>query len=471
MSAHPTFPAIIPHDALTKVHAEYDGVSLGRHEALYLGGRAFEARLDDFLVRRKSESDGQNALQGQYEQRKRRAHYVARAAGLIDWLVAAVFCHPPRVVCSDPAHAQYWDSLNIDADGLGHPLAHLCREALLQMLVHKRGYFCVSFPDVDATSLGEQMERGGLDASLRVISAASVDDWQRNENGSLEWVRVHSVTPERPTNFFDAPSVMRHTWRFIFDGMHADYELCLDAHGNTLEKSADGAAVARQTDIGGDGFPALPVYEVMAPRGMHIMDRIEPVAVALFNRDATIAKYLDDGALQVLVLKLENPTHDGVVVLKDITAVALKTTESADFLSIKPHFYKGLRDDAERLRAGLYEVVQAMAMSAASLPQAGRLSGAAVSEMRDPLNVLLESLAWPVHEALTRLVRDVAAFRGEDPDTVTIEGFDRFEATLADAQQQIGGTSGSKTDDLGPDLGDDHDGDGDGTAEERDDSN
>ncbi len=101
MSAQPIFPTTIPHDALKATHAEYDGNSLGRHEALYLGGKAFEERIDDFLVRRKSEeNNGQNTLHDQYAQRKRRAHYVARAAGLIDWLVAAVFCRPPRVVCS-----------------------------------------------------------------------------------------------------------------------------------------------------------------------------------------------------------------------------------------------------------------------------------------------------------------------------------------------------------------------------------
>ena len=88
----------------------YDADKIRRHTAIYQAGDAFRACIDEFLIKRRLEESSEAGDLGRahYEERKKRAHYIARGSGLIDWLTAAVFRSEPRIVApGDPTG--YWE--------------------------------------------------------------------------------------------------------------------------------------------------------------------------------------------------------------------------------------------------------------------------------------------------------------------------------------------------------------------------
>jgi len=66
--------------------------------------------------------------------------------------------------------------------------------------------------------------------------------------------------------------------------------------------------------------------------------------------------------------------------------------------------------------------MQMMAKEAAQIPQAGRLSGEAVREMRSPLDALLQSMLWPVVDQFYDTIDAIKKYRDEEELGVYIEG-------------------------------------------------
>ena len=74
------------------------------------------------------------------------------------------------------------------------------------------------------------------------------------------------------------------------------------------------------------------------------------------------------------------------------------------------------------MKNSLHESMQMMAKEAAQIPQAGRLSGEAVREMRSPLDALLQSMLWPVVDQFYDTIDSIKKYRDEEDLGVYIEG-------------------------------------------------
>ena len=104
--------------------------------------------------------------------------------------------------------------------------------------------------------------------------------------------------------------------------------------------------------------------------------------------------------------------------------------------------YEPLFRDTERLKQALYEVVQALAINAqATQTQNARQSGDAKLIDREPLQTLLASFAWPIEEALLRLIEALKTYRNEEDLDVQLAGFTPSDVTLDDARQVIQGNT------------------------------
>ena len=442
------FPQTIPVRDIEQTSGAYDANKIGKHSALYVGGDCFRDRIDEFLIRRPSECSTNPAGRDNYAARKRRAPYINRAGGLIDWFVASVFRIEPMFIC-DPALPQssidYWTGLNRNADGLGTPLPALARRALKEVMLNLRSYFQVIFPQQSVSPA----DPSSADATLDVISAIEADDWCEDGAGRLEWLRSHNVRGVEHSEFWAKSDDQVHSWTYYDEEAIAVYE-AVKRHGQW----ADQAAVLTEYMTHEFG---LPVFEIRAGHGQWVMERIADVVIALFNRDASVCKYLDDSAFQVLAISTQKQLDQ--IVAQDLMALSLEPGDSVRFLAPENGFYGPLSGDQDRLKQALYEVVQASAINAmATQTQNARQSAKAKQIDRDPLQVLLASFAWPVRDALERAKDQLAEFRNEAPDAIHLAGMDEFTETLADAREFItGGGMNGETE-----AGDDDDTDGDG---------
>jgi hypothetical protein len=418
-----SFPASLLVKTLLQTHLEYDAGKLALFNALYEGGEAFRAKpiMKQMLIKRQIEYTSEGAAQ--WERRCERAGYINRAGGLIDWFVASVFPEPlllqPTGLSEEST--EYWDGLNLDADGAGTPFGTLCRNALQEMLVNRRPYFKLHFPE------------SNTDARWSLLHSADVDDWLKTPEGALSMARVRGCDPVRST-IFDQPDKERWTWTYYTAQDVAIYE-AEKKIGETW-RDEDKATLAAQER---HDFKAPPLFDIRASRAQWAMARIYDVIRAVFNREAAITWALDMQAYAQPVLK----TQDGRVVSiygNELFALRLIPGEAYEYATPPANIFDPLFKDAERLRDDFHSVIQAMAINAAAIPQAGRLSGDAVSVMREPLQRLLESFAWPVREAAQRAVTALAEYRDEDPKSIELVGFDRpAEAKMDDVDEALNG--------------------------------
>jgi hypothetical protein len=432
------FPGSIPVKDIEKTNPKYNSDKISNYDALYEGGDKFRDKIDQFLIPRKS--DKQNP--DDYKMRASRAPYCNHAGGLIDWLSAAVFRDEPAFVVDESASdstKEYWEGLNDDANGLGWNLSAVAREALRQVLLQGRSYLAVDFVNPS----GSFAEIDTMAAVISNLRAIEVDDWEIKD-GVLMWVRLHNVECVRDdSNPYLRANKERHTWTY-YDGQEIVIYEAYKEGGAWQSENA--SLIEEQTH----DFPQLPVYEVSVTPGQWVMERIRDVVVAIFNRDAAVCKYLDDGAFQMLILTLSGNRDLSELVMSDITGLKLEIGEGAEWKAPQAGFYEPMHKDQAALKENLYEVIQSTAMNAAAIPQAGRLSGDAVNALRDPLHVLLDSFAWPIRDAFVRLKDDLAEHRGEDPELITVTGMGEFVVGMDDMRKFI--------------VGDDEDG-GDGEAE------
>lgn len=386
-------PDQIPVKELASVHPDYDDEHLERCKALYHGGRIFRDNLDKFLIKRKIEDKDTS----HYDLRKRRCFYVPYSAGLLDWIGAAAFREGLmlRVKGGSAEAKEYYESLNTDADGLGTPLLGVAIQMLLSAMKYGRSYV---FPDFTPEN----------EARITQLCPCRVDDWQKREDGELEWVRMHCREALRDESKpWDKATDSKESWTF-FDEQNITVFECI-----TSAKGGRGEQIAKRIEQRPHGLGMCPVVDVRAPDNIWVMDRIFEVAVALFNREASLAWSLDMSAYATMVLVL-NETQISQIVSTELAALRLRPGESVSYAAPPGGVYEPLFKDADRLKANLYEVVRSLGVDSAKIPQAGRLSGEAIGKIREPMEVLLDSFSRPVLEALARFLEIVKLRRGDD---------------------------------------------------------
>jgi hypothetical protein len=436
------FPASIQIDEIEKTHPGYGRERVADYTALYLGGEEFRKRRDTFVVKRRTETTGSYASQN-YADRVKRLHYVNRAGGLIDWLVAAVTrSAPPEIVCGDDVPediAEYWTGLNDNADGLGTPLPALVRQSMRNSMTHGRAYYQVYFD----SELAYAPDADSLAARMRLIDPVQVDDWQHNDDGTLAWIRAHACERVRSGSGISPSDVERHVWVYFTPYEIAKYEAYRKDHA-WINAAGKASRTAELIGVFAHSFGALPVVAVRVPPCNWVMDRIADVVIALLNADLDIAFALAQQAYAqpVLTLNSRSPERISSLIASELSALVLEPGETYTYTAPSEKIFNPLFLNVARLKSDLQEVIQTMSRNAASIPQAGRLSGSAIDSMREPLNTLLASFAWPDRDALGDWVRSVKKYRGEDELDIRVDGLDEFDADEKQLLDSIGGNGG-----------------------------
>ena len=427
-------PASIKVDEIEKANPLYDSRKLALYQALYDGGSAMESVKPELLPVRAFEEKAGGTASREYQDRIKRAPYSRASAGFIDWLVAAVFFKPPVMVIDEgisPESQAFYSALHDNADGRGTPLAVMARDAVLQCALHRRSYIMVNFPFSSVhPSTPESME-----GRFRLLSAAEIQDWEYDVTGALQWVKWHGEAKVRDEKMpWKKAENSRHVWLF-FDELEATAFEATKAESGWKDKEAKRIALKPYAN-------GLPIFEINYRSGQWIMETCFDIVKALFIRDSSIEWLADKFAFQLLVIN-SNRALDDKIIIPDLGAVRLELGESLNFAAPQIGVLQPLFDSAEKLRKDLLNSIHASAQNAASIPQAGRLSGDAVDKMREPLHVLLYSFAWPVLDAFNRALNLLIKFRNDPEGCARIVGMDEYEANSKDLERAINGKDGN----------------------------
>lgn len=473
------FPSSIPLKDLLAQHSEYNPIDpntkiglLQKHEDLYEGGRKFRQHIKNYLVKRSFETSGGQASnnpnvnpkaeniqqnnklagggggsgEGCYDQRVKRAWYTPLVAGIIDFMVSAVFQNPPAIVAAAPAadgkrslfdslkskltswifgvaspstESAYWHQLNRNADGKGRDLAALLRAGLLEVMLHKRAYLMPTFPESDAATVQQQREQGGLDAKICLLRAADVDDWQYDDDGNLVWIRVHRCELRRSTSY-GQPDTELHRWTYITAAAVYRYQIEWKTGDQPKDETLVPCIALRFHDTG-----RLPVVPIRIPEGLWVMDRLSDTALSLFNRQSAATWTLDQMAFCLLVVASRKQMSD--IIARDITGLHLDPTETATFTAPPAAIFDAQQKDIDRLKEDLFLAIQAMVLVAAAKDEQGRQSGVAKQRDFGTLTTLLEAFAGPVRDAIEEVVEMIRQERGDEGLVLAVQGLDKFD--------------------------------------------
>jgi hypothetical protein len=121
-------------------------------------------------------------------------------------------------------------------------------------------------------------------------------------------------------------------------------------------------------------------------------------------------------------------------------AIVLGINEKIGYASPSSSGFEPSFKAIDGCKKSFYESLQIMSKEAAALPQAGRLSGDAVNAMQKPMEVLLGSFAWPIEDALSRLIEKLKVYRGEEDAEIYITGFGNFNVDEKELSEIIFGS-------------------------------
>ncbi|MCK5600519.1 hypothetical protein KAR91_01550 [Candidatus Pacearchaeota archaeon] len=408
-----TMPESIPIKSLESPGTEYNSEKLKLYDALYEGGTAFRHYKETFLPQIAIETVAKSGSK-HYEARLNSAFYTNYVAGLLDWLSAKIVENNPRIVVGESAtiseeSREYWLGLNDNADGKGNKLITICKMSALEILVKLRSYFCVNFSD-----------KASKDGKICLFDAITVDDWQKDLECNLSWIRRNTMELGRDaTKLYLPPTTEQHYWTFYDDKQVVIYVAERPIGKQTWPKDA----VATRSNIIEHDF-GLPIFDVRADKSLWVMDRLSEPVEKLFRRQSALCFYLDALAVQMLRANLEFPDQWDAVPITPMGMIALGLDEDIgyfgpDAAGFGPNF-KAVEED----KKSLYESLQILSRDASALPQAGRLSGDAVEAMQKPMNILLSSYGWAIDSALTRLVDQLKEHRGEQDQDIRVAGFE-----------------------------------------------
>jgi len=413
----PTMPDSIDVKDLENRCSKYYADKMQRYDALYEGGEKFDELKRQFLPKRPIEK-ASNAVGGanaHYESRLDSAFYTNYAGGTIDWFSAKVVQNNPRIKVNGGVTEEsrkYWESLNTNADGLGNPLITLCRWAAREVIVNLRSYLSVNFKS-----------KTDKDGRISLFDAVTVDDWDEDAEGTLQWIRRHTSEDVRSESApWEEPEMEAHYWTFYDDKQIVVYK----AEKKKIDIEWPAGTVATKQDTVEHEFGDV-VFDVRSDRSLWIMDRIEQPIVKLFRREASLNWYLDSLCYQMPVLNLNNTEKFKSLPVTPLGALVLEENEKASFLTPSPGGFEPNFKAVEQAKTSLYESIQILAKEAASIPQAGRLSGEAVEAMQKPMEVLIGAYAWPIEDALVRLIEGLKKHRNESSADIVVEGFGRVK--------------------------------------------
>jgi hypothetical protein len=425
MDTNAAGPSQIPVKELLKCHKDYDPELMDKHRDLFEGGERFEQNKSKYLRWRAIEYTSQGTHQR--KARLQAASYTSHVGGLIRFLIAATYSSQPALVPPSGSDNEYYTGLNEDADGAGHSVAEVTRMALEESVVNGRSYLALDFPDPeDAPSLEKQQASGGLDARICFLDAATVDDWAKDDDGNLIFVRTHCIDEIR-SSIYGPPDLERHTWTYITPTLTQEYvaeRLIKDGKPESWSNNATASGASPKANALG----VLPVVEIDAP---WVMRSLAPLAISIFNREANLDWSFDVSSFSQLVIKTKKQM--GQIISSQNFAMVLdpgganQQPDSAEYISPDPSHLESQMRWTEKKKEDLYLALQSMILQQSAKDSNGRQSGVAKEMDFSAVAQLLSVFAQAVKNALRNLTLMINAVRGEPELDVKIVGLDKFD--------------------------------------------
>ena len=439
------FPSAIKRKILATRHPSLDIPYLARLRALYEGGYSLlhnPAVLESLFPRHRQEAEKV------YEERCKRAVYIAHASEIVDFITSSLAGDPVRMKAGEADKLDDWyTTLVYDVSPPGGSKCSLhtfARAQVTEMLITQTAWARVDLPKPgEFGSLADQTRAGNLDAYVVPVPAESVIDWKETMSGALEWAVIEDCTCPRDSFDVDRESTVE-TWTIWTADGWAKYRV--------TRKEGEKPEPDKPVNLVEQGihtFGLVPLIRTTLPKGLWAMDTLESPAREHFNKRSALA-WAEFQSLFQELYEFKGPEEaTNSAPISEAQTDANRPTkkprgqgyvqerghqDKAQFIGPSSEPFAEARKSLGELRDNMHQVMHMMAMSVEQNKTALGRSAASKKEDRASTDVVLTALGQYLREHITDVFEMVSRGRGDTQfiDNWTAEGASEFATDSGD---------------------------------------
>lgn len=415
---------------INREHPEYRvaGEVWPKYRDLYVGGEQMIRQADRYLVARQSEPSDV------YGERLRRAFYENYIGSIIDWYAATLFRREPVLTFegTDERARKFYNEFAEDCDLRGSTLSDFFRRQVVGALVMGRSYVVVDFPRMarTASTRAEEDELGMSRAYLCEYPAQGLINWERDQQGELEWAVLRS---ERTVAAPDGEAEVETQWIRYDREEFAIYR-------QRMGRERKGGIVL--VDAGRHGLAGqrrVPVFEFAVSEGLWLMNKAASLQLEHFNKSNGLSWALTMGLFAMPVVYSDKQMEQMV---GESYYLQLGQDDKFGWTEPEGHVFEIALRNLDRLKEEIYRVCYLMSQAGGSLTK--NLGQSGYSKERDHAitQEVLRGYGDAVKDTMKRVLKAIAAAR-EDELSVDVSGLDEFDIgdfseELADAERLLG---------------------------------
>jgi hypothetical protein len=450
-------------ESLQSRHGEHGGQFWDNCQLLYEGGQRL---LGDKEALARLFPSHRNELPDIYEERRKRAFYLAYPTKIVNALTSGVGSDPLRMVVVQegakiedkiPEVPKEWAAWAAQVTRPGaslqntHSLHTMVCEAIRMAQIKRSAWILTDMPRLDlgpgeAPTLLDQ-ERSGLRPYHCLVDASEILDWWEDDDGTLRWVMHYtSCRPRRDPR--QPRRLIEHTWTLWTDTEWVRYVYVEDPS----KQAPPPQTVIAVDDQGTHPFGCVPWIRFEVPAGLWTMGLLESPAREFFNKRNALAWAEYKSLFAVLYEFLAPPPPAAVTIgaAGDPNRATNQTRgqgwtqrrgekDRAEYIGPDTSPFSEARTSCSELMQEMFRVTNTMAASADMKAAALQRSADSKSADSKETKVVLEAFG-KLGRDLAVAMREMAA-RGAVstiPDNLKITGMMTFDtesvqAMIADA--------------------------------------
>lgn len=407
---------------LKSTHSSYDSDTWVKYESLYRGGKDFRANIGMFLHRNPLEAEDT------FRQRKAESAYRSYVGPIVDYFSSQLMAAPLTVRCNNADGSdvesldQFYSEFKEDADGSGTDLVDLARDAFRTALIKGSAWLLVSMPQSPdrVATLADWRARGLGRARVELIQPNNVLDWERGEDGELDWVLTYSESTPR-AKLSDDRGKLLSTWRYYDRTSVETFERRWDPRVDRSDPEQDVPSIGKIDH----GFSRVPLVQLNLPRGLWLLNRVAEAQIEHFRLSAGLTWAIRRTCYAMPVFKMTGGNAGEGPVMGSGQFLVIGTDDDVTWLSPPSAPFQVIADEAKSQKDEIYRVANQMANGVDN--NAAAVGRSAQSKHADSASTEVCLLAYGavVREALEKIYDTVSDGRG-DQVRWRIGGLDRF---------------------------------------------
>ena len=421
---------------LTAKSPEYSASYWEECRAFYRGGRDLLNNRD--LLKRVFPPHANEAFEI-YEERCKRATYLAYAGELLDYIVASLAAEP-LALTAEPQPPAFYQEFAKSTDGKSLTLNDLIQQQVLTALICKTAWTLVDLPPLDSGAVieseADEEESGLLRAMAFPIEPECVYDWDVTPSGDLEWALIcMRSTPRRRLEDDRSLITERYTY-YTRDGWER-YDVAYKE--DKRPKPDDDIS---PTLSGSHSFGRVPLARLEVPDGLWAMDKIHCLCREILSKRSGISFSQLRHLFPILTAYLGPEIGPGNEIPAPIAQDPDRATnqvygigrivkfgdkDKLEYTSPDPGIYTTALDDLNGLRDELHRVLHQMALAANNSAGALKRSGDSKAQDKAAASVVLQAIGEFARRHAVEIHDLAAAGRRDSPLSWSVHGMQDFD--------------------------------------------